>query len=171
LPPLAAAIAWLVLSHHRLPLTDTEPITANQLGTGLQDLIHNWNQPCGSVSRIRRHAVLAVSHGLPCNDSTWCARVAKLAGQLAARPSGTIWLDEVYPLHLARLSLMLADHHFSSQTVKQSWQSAQEKDCLCQHPAPRPCLASRGRPPLQPDPAGTPDRRCPPCLACCGSIT
>ncbi|BBF84081.1 CRISPR-associated helicase Cas3, Yersinia-type [Aquitalea magnusonii] len=127
LPPLAAAIAWLVLSHHRLPLTNTEPITANQLGTGLQALDHNWNQPCDPVSKTDATPYWYFPYGLPCNDSTWCTRVAKLAGQLAARPSGTIWLDEVYPLHLARLTLMLADHHFSSQTVKQSWQSAQEK--------------------------------------------
>lgn len=127
LPPLAAAIAWLVVSHHRLPLTNTAPITASQLSTGLQALDHLWNQPCGPVTQAEAKPYWHFPHGLPCDDSTWCARVAKLAGQLAARASGTIWLDEVYPLHLARLTLMLADHHFSSQTVKQSWQSAQEK--------------------------------------------
>ena len=38
LPPLAAAVCWLVLSHHRLPLSPNRPLNAVQVATGLGGL-------------------------------------------------------------------------------------------------------------------------------------
>lgn len=126
LPPLAAAIAWLVLSHHRLPLANDAELTARQLECGLEKLDSQWNQPFAFVDKAEATPYWRFPYGLPCDNSKWCERVAMLAQALAARPLGTHWLNEIYPLHLARLSLMLSDHHFSSQTVKQSWQPGME---------------------------------------------
>ncbi|MXR37227.1 type I-F CRISPR-associated helicase Cas3f [Craterilacuibacter sinensis] len=127
LPPLAAAVCWLVLSHHRLPVSNDETLTAARIDTGLRDLNSKWNQPFDSVTSKDAKPYWQFPYGLPCDDKLWCERVADIARQLAARQSvTTMWLDQPYPLHLARLTLMLADHHFSSQTVKQGWQMGKE---------------------------------------------
>lgn len=125
LPPLAAAIGWLVLTHHRLPVSADTTLTASLLANGLSKLDSSWNQPLAPASRKETESYWHFPYGLPCDDTLWRERVADLARQLAARQvsvSATTWLDQAYPMHLARLLLMLADHHFSSQTVKQSWQ-------------------------------------------------
>ncbi len=127
LPPLAAAVCWLVLSHHRLPVSNDETLTASQINAGLRELNSKWNQPFGSVTVKEAKPYWQFPYGLPCNDKLWRERVADIARQLAARPA-MVWLDQPYPLHLARLTLMLADHHFSSQTVKPGWQAGKEDE-------------------------------------------
>jgi CRISPR-associated endonuclease/helicase Cas3 len=136
LPPLAAAVAWLVLTHHRLPLV---PVKNEQEGTQswlgrrspdfnllwlekpLDLVAHNWNeihQPASS-EQITPYWLLAGS--LPVMADTWRAQAARLAKGLLAllskRQRGDAregaWLDNPYVMHLARLSLMLADHHYS----------------------------------------------------------
>lgn len=128
LPPLAAAVCWLVLSHHRLPLSPNRPLNALQIATGLDGLDSQWNQPCGEDTDSAVSPYWHFPFGLPCDDTLWRERVADIARQLAARSAtADSWLDQPYPLHQARLVLMLADHHFSSQTVKQSWQAGAER--------------------------------------------
>ncbi len=126
LPPLAAAICWLVLSHHRLPLPKMDVINFERMKKGLQDLTSQWNQPFDNASAKESLPYWQFPYGLPCEDALWQERVAMLAGELGKRLQPTVWLDEPYPMHLARLLVMLADHHFSSQTVKQHWQPGEE---------------------------------------------
>lgn len=127
MPPLAAAVCWLVLSHHRLPVSSDQTLNAEQIATGLAALDSQWNQPFDSVTVKEAKPYWRFPYGLPCDDKLWRERVADIARQLASRLRPTLWLNEAYPLHLARLTLMLADHHFSSQTVRQSW-PAEQKD-------------------------------------------
>ncbi|GHD72957.1 type I-F CRISPR-associated helicase Cas3f [Vogesella fluminis] len=129
LPPLAAAVCWLVLSHHRLPVSNDQTLTASRIATGLSDLNSQWNQPFDGVSAKEAEPYWRFPYGLPCGDRLWRERVAAIARQLAARQgAATAWLDQPYPLHLARLTLMLADHHFSSQAVKPGWQPGKEHE-------------------------------------------
>ena len=129
LPPLAAALGWLVLSHHRLPLKppgsdgQTErrwgrgsaPLQAEQLG-GLFASIHaEWNEIPETQDPKRIAPYWTFSKGLPVSTPRWRERAAKLAARLKARlNSGHSWLESRYVMHLSRLSLMLADHHYSS---------------------------------------------------------
>lgn len=132
LPPLAAAIAWLVVTHHRLPVVPVvDPITCQQAYLGrksskfgrvclpdiLQTVTHDWNE-------IRREAEASAiapywsfASELPVTLPKWRRQAAKLAQRLVdlrnTQGKGD-WLNNPYVMHLARMSLMLADHHYSA---------------------------------------------------------
>lgn len=132
LPPLAAAIAWLVLSHHRLPVlpsTDTHPpepswfgqksssFNASRLPHLLDGLTHEWNELKRAAAPEAIEPYWQFAHALPVTLPKWRTQAAKVASQLLTlrgKPGKGRWLDNPYVMHLARLSLMLADHHYSA---------------------------------------------------------
>ena len=132
LPPLAAAVAWLIVTHHRLPVVPSVndagrparmgsrlPIySVERLGHGLDDVTAGWNEwPPSEAPPKDVAAYWACADRLPVHLPQWQARAARLARRLQAlraRPDKGGWLDNPYVMHLARLSLMLADHHYSS---------------------------------------------------------
>lgn len=129
LPPLAAAVAWLVLSHHRLPVIPAHKEDGSQEWLGKR--VNRWNpawleQPLSQVghdwNEIRRDATEAEALSywqpagpLPVIEPTWRAQAARAARGLIERRRlrNDDWLDNPYVMHLARLGLMLADHHYS----------------------------------------------------------
>lgn len=130
LPPLAAAIGWLVVTHHRLPVI---PVLKNDgtqawLGSRYGECVLPWlEKPLPLVehhcNEIRREATpkniepyWKLAGPLPVIQTKWRAHAAKLAHRLLdlqVRRAGD-WLNNPYVMHLARLSLMLADHYYSS---------------------------------------------------------
>ncbi len=128
LPPLAAALAWLVLTHHRLPLMPSED---TRLGSKIRhfqlgmlknlpgDIDASWNEHCTTQDRAQIEPYWHFPHGLPVTTERWRKRASKQAQRLLAllprRPQRD-WLGSPYLMHLARLNLMLADHHYSSLT-------------------------------------------------------
>lgn len=133
LPPLAAAVAWLVVTHHRLPtLPVNRPGSDEQQWLGsrsrefndverlhelLAEMRHDWNEirSAASVEDIAPYWTMAGA--LPVTLAKWRARAAKLAQrllQLIRKPGKGDWLSNPYVMHVARMSLMLADHHYSS---------------------------------------------------------
>ncbi|TBV11859.1 type I-F CRISPR-associated helicase Cas3f [Stutzerimonas kirkiae] len=132
LPPLAAAIAWLVLTHHRLPVMPVYDASTGQQGwlgrksptfnpAQLPDLLdrvgHDWNELRQSAAAADVAPYWQFTHDLPVLLPKWRTRAAKLATRLqalCAKAGKGDWLDNPYVMHLARLSLMLADHHYSS---------------------------------------------------------
>lgn len=130
LPPLAAAVAWLVVTHHRLPVVPVLDEGGKQSWLGkpastfnsawledpLSAVAHDWNE----IHQPSDHASIAPYWDLagppPTAEPKWHAKAARLAKALLGlreRREGD-WLDNPYVMHLARLSLMLADHHYSS---------------------------------------------------------
>lgn len=129
LPPLAAAIAWLIVTHHRLPVPPRgATITSDLLQKGLQLVDSQWNQTFAATSKAEAKPYWTFPHGLPVDDKTWREQAARLAAMLAKRQSAAsgLWLENPYVMHVSRLLLMLADHHFSNQIVKQSWKKSAE---------------------------------------------
>ena len=128
LPPLAAALGWLVLSHHRLPLkppsydNDTPRrwggrinLQAEQLPALFESISAEWNEIPETQDPKRIAPYWQFSGGLPVSTTRWRERATKLATRLQARlDKDGHWLESHYVMHLARLSLMLADHHYSS---------------------------------------------------------
>lgn len=132
LPPLAAAIAWLVVTHHRLPtLPVHDEITGEQQRLGrrsltfnaaqLADLLHgvghDWNEVKRAAEAKAVERCWHFAHALPVTQPKWRAQAAKSATRLLAlraKAGKGDWLANPYVMHLARLSLMLADHHYSS---------------------------------------------------------
>ena len=124
LPPLARAVGWLIVAHHRLPLPPGEPLSEAHLQR-LPDLIeHGW---CGSRSAASAEEIKAARNcwqfkaGFPMQSRHWRQHAAKVAAAILKRPTMMEadlvmgLLQSPYLMHLSRLVLMLADHHYSAQ--------------------------------------------------------
>ncbi len=143
--PLAQAVAWLVFTHHRLPCMPVEHakglgdediedgrtayrrfgarpgfLNTSDLDDVLLRISADWNEPRDRVD----HATLQAHwnfepHGLPVVTSTWrkqAARYARKLLELSRLPAEPPVLHDPFAMHVARLCLMLADHHYSSIT-------------------------------------------------------
>ncbi|AGX88274.1 type I-F CRISPR-associated helicase Cas3f [Candidatus Symbiobacter mobilis] len=123
--PLAEAIGWLVLTHHRLPTVPTgKPITTASLHQVLRQIDAGWNERTDGGDPDHRLPLYwdFAAHGLPVTTDAWRKQASKLAQRLLglhAQPGKGQWLGNPYVMHIARLSLMLADHHYSSLGVDQ----------------------------------------------------
>ncbi|AWI81279.1 type I-F CRISPR-associated helicase Cas3 [Parazoarcus communis] len=133
LPPLAKVVAWLVLTHHRLPVMPTRDnsgkwkwlgarvadLNAAQLDSLLEKVDANWNELADGANKDATQAYWKFPHGLPVTTDAWRKRASRVASRLLAiGQSADVrdCLDDPYVMHLGRLSLMLADHHYSSLT-------------------------------------------------------
>lgn len=131
MPPLACAVGWLVLTHHRLPVLPAvangwlgqrrNDFSARQLDGLLAQIDCTWNETPTSLDPKVIKPYWTFPKGLPATTPLWRKRAAHLAKRLLERstqPDWRDWLGDPYVMHLARLSLMLADHHYSSLTDK-----------------------------------------------------
>ncbi|RPE79790.1 type I-F CRISPR-associated helicase Cas3f [Vulcaniibacterium tengchongense] len=148
--PLAAAIGWLIVTHHRLPTVPPDTgsgqarwggkrnrgIEQAWLRNPLAGITCDWNEvadPGASAADLSRYWELAGP--LPVSDPAWhrqAARVARRLLQLQQRHRGD-WLDNVWVLHLARLCLMLADHHYSGLGVDRDGRPVPARQPFVQH--------------------------------------
>ncbi|THF62836.1 type I-F CRISPR-associated helicase Cas3 [Pseudothauera nasutitermitis] len=132
LPPLAAAIGWLILTHHRLPVLPVhDALSGQQAPLGrksptfnpahlphlLDAVAHDWNEIRQPATAAEAEAYWRFAEQLPVLLPKWRTRATRLATRLRAllgKAGKGAWLDNPYVMHLARLSLMLADHHYSA---------------------------------------------------------
>jgi CRISPR-associated endonuclease/helicase Cas3 len=134
LPSAASLLAWLIVSHHRLPVPKNvrdwieEP--ASDLKTVLKRIARQWGyENCYDEEEYRKNLNRCFSYenGLPCQSSAWLKQAKKWAQRLhdclllieQAMSDGSWRLV----LHHARLSLMLGDHHYSSCGADSNWNS------------------------------------------------
>ena len=131
--PLAQAVAWLVVTHHRLPQEPDDKIdTEDALIDVLKCVTAYWNedsrpQPCNGDDEIAAtneaalkalpvdYWIIPASH-LPVTTALWRKRAAQVAQGLLRRlelQTHCTWLKNPYLMHVSRLCLMLADHHYS----------------------------------------------------------
>lgn len=123
MPPLAAAIGWLVVTHHRLPQWPRMDPAAGFRSTHLEGfpavMSADWNQlPRETAGDVPLTDYWRFEHALPVVTPRWQQRAHHVAKRLLERldHNAQIWLDNPYIMHLSRMSLMLADHHYSSLT-------------------------------------------------------
>ncbi|MCP1314537.1 type I-F CRISPR-associated helicase Cas3f [Halomonas sp. 707D7] len=142
LPPLAAAIGWLIVSHHRLPalpafdeksgaqkwLGASATLNADMLPVLPVEVTAAWNERVEAADIKDIAPYWHFPHGLPSDEKPWRERARRLARQLQNVRIDRPLIDSPYLMHLARLSLMLADHHYSSLTdagrLKGPWSEA-----------------------------------------------
>ncbi|HEI8867806.1 TPA: type I-F CRISPR-associated helicase Cas3 [Serratia odorifera] len=131
LPPLATTVAWLIVSHHRLPtyLGDNtgQPALAymgNWLTLQLTAEWNSLNHTFADWTPEERQAVWTFPQGTPMRSQIWCAKARKFARRTLQLPSlnDIGMLDQRFTSHMARLVLMLADHHYSSLPATPGWQ-------------------------------------------------
>ena len=131
--PLAQAIGWLVLTHHRLPVAPEKDDTSENQYLGgkvgwvtphtLKDVLNlidaGWNERTDGGDATVLPLYWQFTHGLPVTTELWRKRAARLAERLQALrqlPGKGNWLANPYVMHVSRMCLMLADHHYSSLT-------------------------------------------------------
>ena len=131
LPPQAKVVAWLVLTHHRLPVMPTKDnngqwkwlgarvadLNAAQLDRLLEKVDANWNELADGANKDATQAYWKFPHGLPVTTDAWRKRASRVASRLLAIAQSADVRDclhDPYVMHLGRLCLMLADHHYSS---------------------------------------------------------
>ncbi len=133
LPPIAKLVAWLIVSHHRLPLCDNPKQYMGQKDDSLDDTLNRITKEWGYENyydekgyQKRLNACFNFPNGLISNSKPWLHQVKRwatklLGSQEAAQKSIN---DGSYRLILshARLCLMLGDHFYSSQDVDKKWQ-------------------------------------------------
>ena len=144
LPPLAQAVAWLVFTHHRLPCLpveksqdvdphDTEDerrihhrfgarprfLNSNVVDDMLLRISADWNEPRERTEPSTVQAHWHFPHGLPVTQPAWRKQAGRYARKLLelsqTAGQGTV-LHDPFAMHVARLCLMLADHHYSGLT-------------------------------------------------------
>lgn len=134
LPPVARLVAWLIVSHHHLPLFTKNSDNARdlcQINTWREDVFEPcWNSPkcLDEWSQTLVEKNWHFPHGTPLLSVHWQTNVSILATKILRheRIFQQCWLDQNHTAHLARLSLMLADHHYSSDQpitkISPKWQ-------------------------------------------------
>lgn len=132
LPPAASLLAWLIVSHHKLPLTYDDGWKGEAAGT-LSKLLSYISQEWGFENKRdasyekRVQQCLDFPHGLPSQSKPISKQIMKWASKLKtcmpllnqAMEDGS-WR---VVLHHSRLCLMLGDHHYSSQDADKNWYS------------------------------------------------
>jgi CRISPR-associated endonuclease/helicase Cas3 len=130
--PLAQALGWLVATHHRLPQppwmrSQGQPPQPPQFQmTSLRGLIMqvqaDWNEDnFRNATPSTLTAYWCFDEGLPISTKAWRQRASRVARRLLTWhssqptvPSSATVLGNPFVMHLSRLCLMLADHHYSS---------------------------------------------------------
>ncbi|MCG5517482.1 type I-F CRISPR-associated helicase Cas3, partial [Ectothiorhodospira sp. 9100] len=89
---------------------------ADQLNNLPAVITADWNEMAEPLGENQPGLYWSFPQGLPVITHRWRERARQLAERFLKRlsPHPTAWLDDPYTLHLARLTLMLADHHYSS---------------------------------------------------------
>lgn len=123
LPPVAASIAWLILSHHRLPRTDQYlGASANEYQRLFQLIKADWQyQNKYDDAEYEKHLPRCFDYpeGLPSDSVLWLKPTKKWATRLLSMESVVLHTLETgawrWLIQQSRLVLMLADHNYSSR--------------------------------------------------------
>lgn len=130
LPPLAKTVAWLILSHHRLPLSlSTRPELEYSENWIDNQLTQDWNSLNHASDKLWKDLdfknVWSFPKGTPLRSKVWCEKARQIGKRVKNAVSLKEYggLDNLFTQHMARMTLMLADHAYSSQPAYSAWQS------------------------------------------------
>lgn len=128
--PFAKLVAWLIVSHHRLPLPQekTKAVKLEEAESWLEKCFScHWNsknaEQLSAIAPATIKANWTFSTGTPFISKTWqrkASEIAKRALSYQKLNEDIDWLGQRFISHLSRLSLMLADHFYSSLEIKES---------------------------------------------------
>ncbi|NOT13282.1 MAG: type I-F CRISPR-associated helicase Cas3 [Methylococcaceae bacterium] len=133
LPPFAKLVAWLVVSHHRLPVYPKQGEIEPQIDQPNTWLSNNFDDSWNSLNS-RNHewneealkANWRFTNHTPLISKTWQQKARELSKRALICQSlmADDWFNQPFVMHLSRLALMLADHHYSSKDPQPKWQDA-----------------------------------------------
>jgi len=139
LKPLAQLIAWLVLTHHRLPLVPSwldvySSVPLDRADTWREDDLNaSWNSyKCEDKELEELLKANWTLECLPSKSYKWRSHTSNTVSEAITRLQAWIkqektqpnWLDEqLFTTHLSRLCLMMADHFYSAKDeITPEWQ-------------------------------------------------
>lgn len=133
--PVARCIAWLIVSHHRLPVFPgwrEEAEGREPAMTQLDTWMEKNFEPCWNAYQSLDRAIplqqrqenWQFPQGTPLRSSTWRQRASALAEQALQHNQlhQCDWHEKRFITHFSRLVLMLADHLYSSLPPREKWQ-------------------------------------------------
>jgi CRISPR-associated endonuclease/helicase Cas3 len=133
LPAFAKLVAWLIVSHHRLPVYprqgEAEP-RLDQPDTWLNQAFDDtWNSVNSRNHEWEEQTLKAnwtFSNSTPLVSKTWQKKASELSKRALSCQAltGADWFSQPFVMHLSRLSLMLADHHYSAKDAQTHWQDS-----------------------------------------------
>jgi CRISPR-associated endonuclease/helicase Cas3 len=137
LPPIAKLVAWLVVSHHRLPLNEEKEFVSRikaEKAENIDDILRRITQQWNYENRYdeaeyqkRLKQCFEFPDGLLSASKPWLNQIKKWAARLLQykKQVEQALNDGSYRLVLshARLCLMLGDHYYSSKQADQKWKS------------------------------------------------
>ncbi len=135
LPQVAKLVAWLIVSHHKLPVypnnKDNKPNIKyiNQwLESSFDSLWNSANSFDDWDEKVKKDN-WNFHHGTPLLSITWRAKAKQLASRAlnCQRLMQDNWFENRFTSHLSRLILMLSDHYYSSLDVTVAWQDQRYK--------------------------------------------
>lgn len=121
-------VAWLIVSHHRLPYPQVNSVKLDEAEHWLTKCFDcHWNSKnAENLADIEPSVINAnwrFVHGTPLLSKAWqnkASEISKRALSYQKLSEKTDWLNQRFVSHLSRLSLMLADHYYSSLELKDS---------------------------------------------------
>lgn len=137
--PAARVVAWLIVTHHRLP---EFPRQERERGEPRSDEVDqwmtgkkfnaSWNSPQFLYTDWKPkdwQEVWSFPQGTPLSSKTWCEKAQSLGKRGLAHKKlvEQDWLQDRFTSHLARLVLMLADHCYSALPPTLQWQDKRYK--------------------------------------------
>jgi CRISPR-associated endonuclease/helicase Cas3 len=130
LPSFAYLVAWLIVSHHRLPVypapRDHEPRfkDIDKWFTMFDTSWNSTNHKNADWSDLDKAKNWTFSHGTPLRSQTWNTKAQHLSKRAlnCINLSSVERLNQPFIMHQSRLVLMLADHYYSAQNTTPSWQ-------------------------------------------------
>ena len=139
LPPLAQSVAWLVLTHHRLPCfpvpnkyfgASPDFINAAELTQLMAGIHADWNALRRTAPAEEVLSYWTFLHGLPVEHRAWRKQAARVAQRLQqwGKAADTV-LRDPFMMHIARMCLMLRYHHYSSLSNITERQAYLQPDC------------------------------------------
>lgn len=136
--PVASVVAWLIVSHHRLPEFPEKARGARDLTTSLtldriteltgKAINAGWNSPqlwSDDWGEKEWQAVWQFPDHTPIASKTWCQKANSLGKRALSLPPlfrAEGWLTDRFSCHLARMVLMLSDHAYSATKPTPQWQ-------------------------------------------------
>ena len=125
LPSIAKLIAWLIVTHHRMPCLEEKKAPKGSPCSSLEGMLGMIDKSWGYENNIDDLAsCLEFPQGLLTNSSKWLSQIRRWSGKLLESQeviSQTIENGSYRVLlHHARLCLMLGDHYFSSLDIDQT---------------------------------------------------
>ncbi|PCI69177.1 MAG: type I-F CRISPR-associated helicase Cas3 [Piscirickettsiaceae bacterium] len=127
LPPVASALSWLIVSHHKLPILDEKKNAGKPINRDA--LFKVISQSWGYEGKEKRDfSEWFKCAELPSKSIEWQQQIKSYAIKLKnLLPQTQTLLDSPSfrpALTYARMSLMLADHFYSSQDKAPNWHSS-----------------------------------------------